>query len=290
MQTQPGYARPRPYVGVSGVTTPAQRAWLTGWAHALHLGEHRDLLLGVKATHKTQYLGVENKYGKDWYPVGDAFADALTPEPSIDPALGPPNVLGVAQVYFDVEHVNDPGYRREFIDRIVERGAGWLTGLQFDLLPWHVAPWTADFLDGLRDRHELQIYLQCHDPAMHGLGPAAVADRLASLSTGLDYVLFDASHGTGKRLDVRALDRFLEAAHTHRGLAGVGFGVAGGLSAAAVTDDLPALLTRYPDLSFDAEGALHPARTDGSRPLDLAVAADYLRAAAAVTTDLRGAA
>ena len=102
----------------------------------------------------------------------------------------------------------------------------------------------------------MDILLQCHGPAMTELGPNGAADRLARLAAagGLDYVLFDASHGTGTRTDATELMAFVHAAYAHGGLDMVGVAVARGLGARAVGEDLPALLDRFPGLSWDAEG------------------------------------
>ncbi len=56
-----------PYVGVRGVVGVGQQLALSGSTSSSGLAAHRLLLLGVKATHKTQWLDVPNKYGA-WFP------------------------------------------------------------------------------------------------------------------------------------------------------------------------------------------------------------------------------
>lgn len=279
--------RPPAYVGVSGVISPAQQDELLDLTLESGLAAHRRLLLGVKAVHKTQFLGVPNKYGADWYPIGaQAFTDALRPVwPRVDGVAG----WGVAQVYLDVEHVGDPDYRTKFMNKILFRGRPWLAGIQFDMLPWHIDATMYAFLADLKEASGLSLLVQCHGPAMTLLGPDGAAQELARMGEFVDYALFDASHGTGTRLDVERLHGFVDAAYSIAGLDRTGVAVAGGLNGATVREDLPRLLAQFPDLSWDAEGALHPVAFAAGgvmveRPLDFALVRDYLSASAHVLT------
>jgi len=271
-----------PYVGVSGVISPRQQMLLEEVVTETGLAAHRSLLLGVKAAHATQYLDVENEFGEHWYPVGhDAFAGALRSTTEDRPAGAAHAGRGVAQLHLDADHVADPRYREQFLARVATRGAGWLQGLQLDLLPWHTDPDMLDFLVGIRKLYDMPVLLQCHGPAMDALGPLGAAQALARLAPGVDYVLFDSSHGTG-RLDVATIAPFLEHAYDEPDLTEVGIAVAGGLDPETVAATLPTLLRWFPDLSWDADGALHPATPTGIRPLDIDLAAAYLRASAAL--------
>lgn len=270
--------RPRPYVGISGVVSTRQQDALMAGALIAGVTPHRDLLLGVKATHKTQMLDVANKYGPEWYPIGaHGLAGALRPR-----AEERENLLAVAQVYLDVEHVHDADYRRRFMDTLTGRGGAWLDAVQFDMLPWHDDAEVAAFVADVKDRYGLKVLVQCHGPAMKTLGPDGAANALGRLAEGIDYVLFDSSHGTGTRLDVETLASFVESAYSASALDDVGVAVAGGLTAEVVTEDLPPLLARFPDLSWDAEGGLHPVGADGTRPLHMGRVNDYLRASGRV--------
>ncbi len=283
--------RPRPYVGVSGVVTyeniqPSglavrvpQQLFVEARAEKAGLyATDRLLALGVKATHKTQFQDRENKYGREWYPVGEQeFAGAL------DIKDKHPHTLGVAQTYLDIHHVADAGYRKRFMRRIAERGRSWLQAVQFDMLPWDDNDDMFDFLDKLRTNHpNLQVLLQCHGPAMEQLGEKGVAQKLGRHAHLLNYVLFDSSHGTGTHMDARRLGGFLYEAYASEPLDRVGFAVAGGLNAQNISEDLPALLAKYPDLSWDAEGQLHPLNNAGKRPLQLDAVEEYLRASVGV--------
>ena len=282
--------RAAPYVGISGVVSIAQQTALHAAAAGAGLVtpwssqapppsvDRRRLLLGVKATHKTQVLDVPNKYGADWYPVGDGIRAALANDTgSFADGQG---TMRVAQVYAEPESIaEDPRYLDAFVTGLVRRTTGWLTHVQFDMLPWDTEPATvAGVLDSLATIG-IGVLLQAHGPAMSRLGPRGCAEALAPYAHTLTHVLFDASHGTGTRLDPAALLPFLDAAAESDTLAHVGLGVAGGLDAATLPR-LEPLLIRHPDLSWDAEGRLHPERLDGSRPLNLDAAALYLRASA----------
>lgn len=275
--------RPESYIGISGVVSPVQQC------HAEHLAEtlefsqlNRRLLLGVKAVHKTQYLDIENKYGHEWYPVGSQpFVHALWPRSTDSRSLA------VAQAFFEPAEVGDAGYRQAFAERIFSRGAAWIDGIQFDMLPWHTSDDMLRFLEELKEKYATKILLQAHAPAMTELGPAGVPRRLGRYAAAVDYVLFDSSHGTGKRLNVDALADFLDAAYSSSNLDHAGFAIAGGLNGDIVREELPALLERYPDVSWDAEGQLHPVNAKGTRPLDFTLTQQYLEASAEVIRQTR---
>lgn len=272
----------RPYIGVSGVISPEVQTALEDVA--TESGIHKTgrlLALGVKAVHKTQFLDIENKYGKEWYPVGEkAFNNALRHDnPNI-------NTIAVAQTYLDIEHVVSEDYREEFLERIVERGRPWLQAIQFDMLPWHTNRDTLKFLEKVK-KQGVEVFLQAHKNAMEELGPEGVVRRLGHYAHLIDYLLFDSSHGTGQRLNTSALKPFVAEAHDRLDLSQTGIALAGGLHGAVVREDLPELVAQFPNLSWDAEGQLHPTGKDGKRPLNLSVTEDYLRASSDILTTLQ---
>lgn len=270
--------RPRPCVGISGVVRTGQKyPLLDHFAHAgfEELPDNRKLALGVKAVHKTQYLDIENKYGRDWYPVGEyEFANALDD--------GGTEVLQVAQMYFDADYVHSDEYRTEFVNRIRRRGEAWLNAIQFDLLPWHEDDSMLPWLEKVKEESGLTILLQAHGEAMEQLGPEGVVRKLGHYAHALDYILFDASHGKGVRMSTETLKPFLYVGHNSTELEGVGISVAGGLHAGIVRRDLPDLLRDYPGISWDAEGQLHIATDVGGYELDARRSFEYLSASAEV--------
>ncbi len=272
----------RPYVGVSGVVSPEVQQSLEWMADEAGLRQQGCLLaLGVKAVHKTQFLDVENKYGKEWYPVGEqAFTGALRQD-NVSP-----DTIAVAQAYFDVAQVGDEAYRKKFLERIIARGEPWLQAIQFDMLPWQADAKYLDFLWEVKGRG-VEVFLQAHKGAMEELGPNGVVRKLAQYAGALDYLLFDASHGTGTRLDTRRLRPFVAAAYDAVDLPQTGIAIAGGLNGAVVREDLPALVAEFPNISWDAEGQLHPVNQQGKRPLDMVVTREYLESSAEILADLK---
>lgn len=265
--------RPKPYIGFSGIVNVGDQHYLAERMYWSDLEDERVMALGVKAVHKTQFLDIPNKYGREWYPVGEEeFATALDGWAE----------LNVAQTYFDADHVKDINYRNEFTDRIRKRGSAWLNAIQFDMLPWHEDESMLPWLEKLKKESGLTILLQAHGEAMSELGPDKLTHTLGRYAHAFDYILFDASHGKGVRMNTEALKPFLEAAYQSGELEGVGMAVAGGLNAQVVREHLPEIVALYPDISWDAEGQLHPVRADGTRPLDLALAGAYIEASAEV--------
>lgn len=262
--------RMKPYIGVSGVVHPEQQADIQQLFMEHGLGKQRRLALGVKATHKTQYLNTENSYGPEWYPVGDDFTHALVASATFN----------VAQVYMEPALLEDEGYKDTFIATVARRGKAWLHALQFDMLPWHTSPQLFDFLERTKAETNLSIILQAHQQSMEYYKPDELARSLGKYAHVLEYVLLDSSHGKGVRLDTAKLSPYVEALFNEGALSGVGIGIAGGLSGSVVAEALPAMIRAYPELSWDAEGQLHPIALGGARPVSLPATDTYFAASA----------
>ena len=240
--------RPKPYVGVSGVVNPEQQRVLLDASTSLRSQGHR-LNLGVKAVHKTQWLDINNKYGRDWYPVGDEISDAIRPVNAHD------NTMVTAQVFLDFKAAEgEQNYAKRFVSKMMGRTGHYLTAVQFDLLPWAHGE-AVDMLEFIKDYDsDLEIILQCYGPLMEQYSPDILMKRFRPYHEIVDHLLFDASHGTGTRLNPAVLEPYIDKASE---LPWLGVGVAGGLDAKVVREDLPALIMKYPHLSIDAEGRLH---------------------------------
>lgn len=264
--------RMKPYIGVSGLVNPEQQADLQQLFKEHGLTERRTLALGVKATHKTQYLNSENKYGTEWYPVGDKFTDALTQG----------DTFNVAQIYMESTLLDTQTYKEAFINRVSHRGKAWLHALQFDMLPWHTSPELFGFLERTKAETNLSIVLQAHQQSMEYYRPAELAYTLGKYAHILDYILLDSSHGKGVRLDTAKLTPYAEALFSADALSRVGIGIAGGLSGPVVGEELPEMTQTFPELSWDAEGQLHPVAADGTRPVSLFETNSYFAASAEV--------
>ena len=268
-----------PYVGVSGVVSKEQQNTLRKTWDELGFSERR-LAFGVKAVRKTQWLDVENKYGPEWYPVGEGIADALAGDRNDE--------MRVAQVYLDeVESINagEGDYDKRFIDKLMGRAGATLTAIQFDLLPWDTSG-KSDLFRHIKNNYpDTEILLQAHGRQMQQHGHKELVRRLNWYDGLIDRVLFDASHGTGKRLDVDYLLPFVQEAEDRTDL---GIGIAGGLNSAVLREELVTILKWYPDLSFDAEGQLHGNADSTSNALNMPVTVDYLRTAHEITAKLSG--
>jgi len=228
-------------------------------------------MLGIKATHKTQFLDIENKYGRDWYPVGDEIKNTISPRQNRN------NSLYIIQAYLDINHVEDSEYRDRFSDTVFKRSKNWVNGIQFDMLPWHTHPAMIQFLEKLKSKYDTKVFLQCHKNAMEMLGPKGVVEKLKQYTHTIDYVLFDSSHGTGTKLDTDKLRHFLTESYNTESLDAVGFAIAGGLNSEIVEKELPNITKDFPDISWDAEGQLHTELDNYTRPLNIEITKDYLK-------------
>jgi hypothetical protein len=245
-----------PYVGVSGVVGPEQHRALAHLAETTDLIHHRQLLIGIKAVHKTQWLDIDNKYGRQWYPVGDELTRVL------DPA---PDTFNVAQMYLDPKTtIADPDYDRAFTEKVIIRAGAQLDGVQYDMLPYHEAPSAFTDLVKTVKQHGKQLIIQCHGPAM-SVGADTAIEDLKRLSPEIDFVLFDASHGTGTQMNPDTLKHFLEVAYADADFSDYGtqVGIAGGLHGNNLRSMLSGILREFPDISWDAEGKLHHSIQDG---------------------------
>lgn len=256
--------RPKPYIGVSGIACPEHQKLAIELfeASGLRKNNKRDLLLGVKALHKCQWLDQPWKRDDQWDVVGEAaFRGALQQDAGS---------LNVAQAYFDKNLVGDSQYRDAYLERIYTRGEDWIDGIQYDMLPWHENPDTLTFLHQTKMRHPgTKVLLQCWQGTLERYNPTQLARVLGQHAEALDYILFDTSHGKGVPFDTAGLLPYLEQAYTNENLATVGIALAGGLGGQETMDQLGAIAAQFPDISWDAESRLHPRRPDGGMPLDL---------------------
>lgn len=270
--------RPKPYIGVSGVVGVEQQRTIEEQFIQQGLPDRgRRLFHGIKAVHKTQYLDIENKYGPEWYPVGEnSFRN------NCSPSLDTNEVACIAQVYLDPEYIEDADYRTEFVQRILKRGQ-YLNGLQFDMLPWDSNDSMQRFLEDIKSaRPDIMVLLQCHGNAMKLLGPKGATKKLGAYANVLDYVLFDSSEGRGIRMSPESLEPFIYEAYSSSCLGRIGLAIAGGLDEPAVREFMPPIVGNYPDISWDAEGRLHPVNTADKRPLNIKLVNEYFASSSKV--------
>lgn len=262
--------RAQSYIGVSGVDAPDIQTRLIELFDDAGLRSRRELMVGVKALHKGQWLDLPGRRGLGWDVTGEAFRGCVEHSAKS---------VNVAQAYFDIDQVGDPSYRNAFLQRIFDRGSTWIDGIQFDSYPWHENSALMQFLEQTKRQHpEALIYLQCHQWSMNTHTPKRMAQRLGAHAHAIDYLLFDASHGKGITLDTERLVPYIDEIYSYDALGHVGVALAGGLCAETVREHLPSVVERYPDISWDAEGKLHPKHKDGTMPLDLATVGRYFAA------------
>ena len=280
-------ARPEPYVGVSGMNSSwgrfGRQIAIESTAEDDGLLGERLLLEGVKVSPKTQMLDQENRFGRQYFPVGSELEDALRDHG--DWMLlreRDARILRVAQVYMPPAGSADPGYRDRYMERILTRASKWIDGIQFDQLAWHTDTSYKDWLAELRREHNLKVILQCHGDAMDALGPEETVHMLGEYAAAgaLDYILFDDSGGRGRVVDVEKMRQCLSAAFGEVALAGVGISIAGGLNGPVVRDIVRPLFEEFP-IGCDAEARL---RLMGPRYsyLDGDLTQDYIHAVSEV--------
>jgi hypothetical protein len=295
--------RSKPYVGVGGIVNelrvePSGVAWrnpqdllLEGKAADAGLFEAGyGLALAVNATYVTQWWrdrkhrrDQDFTYPNEWYPVGEKeFASALHPKGHKG------NVMGVAQAYAGPHpYEGNAEHYQRFIDQVMYRGRQWITAVQFDGLRWYENNDAAlQFVAEMKrkyssqdDEQELITILSVNREAMKELQPNDVVHRLGRYATAINYVIFDASGGEGRRMYPDVMDDYLDAAYSAEQLDGVGFAVAGGLTPDAVKEDLPYLVQKYPGLSWELDQVKsHPRSNIGKYSLQMDMAKDFIDA------------
>ncbi len=263
----------RHYVGVSGVSNHAQQEFIYRTAIDSGINQYNyNLLLGVKATEKTQWQDDPNKYGSDWYPVGEDIRNALNRTIDLDGLVHADSLttLPAVQMFFG-SLADDPELAKAFTQKILDRSSGWIRYahdgstagwpvLQFDRFPWMNRNFD-DYFEWLINSTQVsQIILQCHGDYMESFHPYEVVRRLGQIKElGLMSlrVLFDASHGTGKEMNPESLRPFIGGLVDSNVGDEVGVVVAGGLYGDNLEEFIPPLIDEFGLLSWDAEGKLH---------------------------------
>lgn len=253
------------YVGISGVGNQEQQVEsIKKFDEAGLEGLGRAMLIGVKATTRTQVDERSSGYKDNWYPVGKTLRDVLRRRDSI-------NVLQLyADDWVDLGHRAIP-----LMEKSMERSHEWLDGLQFDMLPWFEEGSTLQIIKKYSPMVSGPVILQCYGDIMRRQSPEAVIERLRRVQGFVSHVLFDASEGRGELMDADALSGWVDALESSN--LDMQPTVAGGLSADSVRIRLPTITRRFDNVSWDAESSLH---TDNI--LDTEKVAEYFTASAEV--------
>jgi hypothetical protein len=251
-----------PYVGITGFTSRAEVAVVISAFERAFPSVDRMLMVGVLASSKT-IAGGRNKYQLRYPMVGD-IAGIFARHPRelnlVHFASPEPPTLEVLTKLFDAAGERCDG---------VQFNGAWPDPGDLRRSMWGC--WCPP-----------RVVLQVRE-----FGDAFVVEQAVSPFRGVvTDILLDASMGTGKPMDVAAVEAAVEGLHRLGIQKWVGIGIAGGLCAAS----LPAiarLLRAFPRLSIDAEGRLRD-DADGGGRLMYEEVEGYLTAAARAMEVTRG--
>lgn len=245
-----------PYIGING----------GGWHDVQndHLIRNqspmRKVLMGVQATEKTQVYNQENKYGKDWHPVGDSMKRwwsrsgwnqmlHINTEGKLPSAVAAVTRLMLERTIVTVWDETDLGTEYSELRSYCKR-------IQFNNLPFYDLDYTPVFemlaTDSNSKTGPQQIVLQANAQSMDALTPAKFAKEVKRYEPVIAGVLLDGSGGKGVPLRAAQLRRYIDRIYDMN----IAVGIAGGLSAETVEPLAGKLLQQYPDLSVDAESGL----------------------------------
>lgn len=244
----------RPFTAAVGVETGQQYREVASWDYSRKLGE---VALGVLMSEKTGLLGVPNRHGSI-YPNFEDTEGIFEASSSFETKRLP------LIVHYNTDNPDKVG------DQLVRALAPHenVDGVQVNGL-------RAQHLRNLahlkEHRPEISLIMQIDNEYLSELEPIDLKGLLRKYDGLLDYLWLDASGGQGRLLDVRRLLPYIETTLEEGALVGV----AGGLNAANVENQLLALLEQYPEVSWDAESGVQD-RVGSVRRFDTAAARDFL--------------
>ena len=244
---------PAPYIGITGFTTPAEVAAVTG---ALPACPTRLLMCGVLLSNAL--LSGQSSAAPNRCPPPDAIAGIFAADPRClnlvhyRPRAGA-NLAGALARVSDIGGPNCHGVQIN-----ATRGA-----------PWPEPAALAEYRERCRPRRiVLQVGREAMAAAEHN--PAEIARRCAAYAGIITDVLVDASEGLGRPLDAERTARYLDAIAS--AAPGLGLVAAGGLHAGNLAELLGPLLPDWGSIiSIDAEGRLR----DEDDRLDIGAARAY---------------
>ena len=247
----------KPYIGITGFMSGDEvRAML----NLMPKNCSRKLMVGVLTDWRTLNGLTPNKW-PNRYPAIKEIPGIFTDHPV---------VLNIAHY-----HTRELTTLHWQLENLVRSCGPNLHGLQLNIAWPHPM-----LLKLLRAKHPgVDIILQIGDAAFEIIkhSPERLAAKITEEYDGLiDRVLLDPSGGTGKEFDPAEIAEYLSALKKTRLDFGLNFGlgVAGGLSSKNLRH-VELLLSKFPDLSIDAEGRLR----NPDDHLDLREAGEYIRGA-----------
>lgn len=244
---------PKPYVGITGITKPAQIRSIDRMLRELDWPSSHQVMYGVLVSGWT--LQGSQPTNTRQYPSAGEVAGLLSRHPRA----------------LNLIHYNN-GRRPDALDlqlASLKTLAPDFDGVQLNFTwPNPIELRRVKASAGV-------IVLQLGSAALRESGRTMAAQWLRAYGGSVDYVLVDLSGGTGQPLDIADTLRLLEnlTASSERYRLELVFGVAGGLSAELVPG-LGPLLRQFPGLCWDAQAGLR----GGTDELDLDRVQRYLAA------------
>ncbi len=248
-----------PYIGITDFMNRSQTIeMLHCFNAASRLNNSHKLMVGVMMSYKT-LNGLDTKWTKA-FPTNEQVSDIFVQ-----------NSLAFNTLHY-ADYTNTDVCKS--LVRAISCGGVNIDALQLDMV-W---PEPSDvFMAVHGSRKCISVILQIGTNAMAEVNdsPQEVIKRLEDYVDVVDGVLFDKSLGQGKPMDAEVLLPYVEAVYEH--LPKMRVAVAGGLGAFTMNVAGP-LISRFPDISIDAQGRLRPSG-NALDPIDWGLAKKYLQEA-----------
>ncbi len=251
----------KPYISLNGATNSQDINLVAGSLPARNLKKlGYNTIFGIQVSDKTQLKNIENKYGENWYPVGnklkmpfynqsaDELLIHLNSEDTSPVSIGMFALSLYEKNNFAATADSDLEYdsRLEILNRVY--------GFQLNRLPWHIEQYQT-VLEKLKKSSKIsRLILQATNEHLTELSSAEFVKKLEPYSEFVTDILLDGSAGQGIPLNADHLEPFIESCYEK--LPNVSVAVAGGLNPDSVKKLAGKLLIKYQHLSIDAETGL----------------------------------
>lgn len=249
----------KPYIGINGA--PRIEVTGSGYANEQVRAVGRQVIMGIQATEKTQIHDIENRYGKDWHPVGNTmrhywgwYANRML-HINTDNKV-PESVATIARIM--LERTIVAGWDETEMGSQYPALESKCNKVQFNNLPFHEYDYRQVFKNIVKKSDPISpvyvnsIVLQANAATLDELNPKDFAERVKLYAPYIGAVLLDGSGGKGIPLDANKLRPYIDAIY---GMS-INVGIAGGLNADTVEPLAGKLLQEYRKLSVDAESGL----------------------------------